>query len=82
MISNPHYGPDEDELNGIELVDRKRMRGGPDSYEVMDIAGGLNKGIIRSNNSGLKDDVLSELDCPTSSYSVLAELAMQASQQP
>lgn len=34
-------GPAEDELIGLHIADRKRMRGGPYNYEVMDIGGGL-----------------------------------------
>lgn len=39
--SNLDYGPDDDELIGLELSDRKRLRGGPDTKETMNTASGL-----------------------------------------
>lgn len=40
-FSNPVYGLDEEELIGLNLVDRKRMRGDPEVYDVMDTVGDL-----------------------------------------
>lgn len=39
--TNFHFGPEENELDGLQLTERKRMRGGPDQFEVMDTEGGL-----------------------------------------
>lgn len=39
--SNLDNGPEEDELDGLQITERKRMRGGPSTYEVMDTEGGL-----------------------------------------
>lgn len=75
-------GPEGDELIGLQILERKRMRGGPTNYETMDTAGGLqviakNKNIV--SNSGV---VLSAMDCLTPSHSEMATLAVQASQKP
>lgn len=81
-ISNLNYGPEKDELNGLQLIERKRMRGGPNSYEVMDVEGGL-KAITGEEQTSRKTEVdLSAIDCSTSSNNELAKLAQQASQHP
>lgn len=78
--SNLGDGPEEDELIGLELVERKRMRGGPTSYEHMDTEGGLRMEAGNKPNIVNPDIVLSEMDCATSSPTELARLALQASQ--
>lgn len=40
-FSNKYVGPDEEELSGLHLVERKRLRGGPGIYEIMDTDGVL-----------------------------------------
>ncbi|KAL1805925.1 hypothetical protein ACET3Z_028993 [Daucus carota] len=81
--SNFNNGPEEEELIGLQVTERKRMRGDPDTYAIMDTEGGLAK---ESGGKGMEnrnpDVVLSEIDCSTSSNSNLAKLARQASQQP
>lgn len=39
--SNLVNGPKDDELIRLNLVEWKRMRGGPKPYDIMDSAGGL-----------------------------------------
>ncbi|KAL1825757.1 hypothetical protein ACET3Z_012535 [Daucus carota] len=79
-FSNPVYGLDEEELIGLNLVERKRMRGGPEVYDIMDIAGGLKGGELSNTKDSKTEAALSGTDCATSSTNVLATLAMQASQ--
>lgn len=78
--SNIDDGPEEDEFIGLELVERKRMRGGPTSYEIMDTEGGLRMEAGNKQNIVNPNIVLSEMDCSTSSPIELAKLALQASQ--
>lgn len=77
--SNIESGPDGDELTGLLVADRKRMRGGPDNYDTMDTPGGL--GPVSNPNVSNKtaDGGLSGLDCTSSNNSQLATLAKQAS---
>lgn len=42
--SNSADGPEEDELVGLNLVERKRMREVPEVYDIMEIAGGIQIG--------------------------------------
>lgn len=37
---NIEDGLDNDEMTGLLVTDRKRMRGGPDKYDMMDTPGG------------------------------------------
>ncbi|KAL1812803.1 hypothetical protein ACET3Z_022868 [Daucus carota] len=78
-ISNFENGPEEDELIGLELIERKRLRG---PNEVMDTEGGLPTDLASRPKGCIPDVALSEMDCSTSSVTVLATLAQQASQQP
>lgn len=80
--SNFINGPDEEELIGLQLSERKRMRGGPNNFEIMDTAGGLTKDIMQEQITGTSGVDLSKMDCSSSSKLDLATLAMQASQQP
>lgn len=78
-ISKFFNGPDEDEKNGFVLIERKRLRGGTESYDIMDIEGGL-KGEVKDQISGKTPDAaLSGLDCATSLKHDLATLVLQAS---
>lgn len=79
--SNSGYGREDDELIGLHLTDRKRMRGGPESYEVMDTAGGLVTGPGNNKIVTNSDNTLSGTDCVLSFNNDLAKLATQASQQ-
>lgn len=74
-----YYGSDEEELIELNLVDRKRMRGGPEGYEVMDTPGDLKIGDAKVTNNTNTEAVLSGVDCAASSLNVLATPAMQAS---
>lgn len=83
ILSTTVYGPDEEELNGLNIIERKLMRGDPRVYDIMDTTGGLTR--LKAGDTGLVGNVqneaaLSEFDCATSSTSVLAKLAKQASQ--
>lgn len=80
--SNFGDGPEEDELDGLQIMERKRMRGGPDCFEVMDTIGDFQHGPGNMRGNTSTGVVLSEMDCSTPSESELAKLALQASQQP
>lgn len=72
-------GLDNEETTGLQITERKRMRGSPGIYDIMDTSGGL---VGASNSIGVHKDndvVLSELDCTSSENSQLAKLALQAS---
>lgn len=73
-------GPEEEELSGLSVVERKRMRGGPGQYETMDTEGGLITGEIISMKEINKEATLSVKDCAASSKNELATPALQASQ--
>lgn len=53
------------------------MRGGPESYEVMDTAGGLVTGPSNTKIFTTSDDALSGKDCVLSFNNDLATLAMR-----
>lgn len=72
-------GPGEEENTGIKLVERKRMRGGLESYDIMDITGGLGGTPAGNNNETLMEANLSNKDCAAPSITDLATLAKQAS---
>ncbi|WOG82416.1 hypothetical protein DCAR_0101580 [Daucus carota subsp. sativus] len=76
---NIEDGPDNDEMIGLQITERKRMRGGPDNYDIMDTPGGLagasDSIAVNKNNDG----VLSDLDYTSSNNFQLAKLAQQAS---
>lgn len=82
VISYLHSGMEDEELIGLQLMERKRMRGGPDSYEVMDTAGGLKKDVQMTENKQITEVELSGSDCSTSPNILLAKLTRQASQKP
>lgn len=46
-------GPENEELDGLHILDRKRLRGGPDKYDVMDTPGGL----ANISSSGLNNTI-------------------------
>lgn len=73
--SNFVIGSDKEELSGLQVTEKKRLRGGSNTYEVMDIEGGLK--IIPRKEKVLQntDGDLSELDCSSSSISELVKLA-------
>lgn len=75
---NFESGPSEEELIGLHLVDRTRMRGGPNSYETMDITCGLGMFSEKVENVNDSDIALSGMDCSTSSSTKLAKLVKQA----
>lgn len=80
--SNSNNGPENNEFSGLQILERKRMRGGPGNYEVMDTEGGLK---VMSGSQQVRHNtevVLSEIDCATSSNIESAKLAVQASRQP
>lgn len=79
LNSNLNDGLEEDELNGLNIVDRKRLRGSPDTYEVMDTPGGLKGGIGHIDPNNQNGVALSNSDCVTSQNNGLATLALQAS---
>ena len=81
-ILNIEDGPDLDETTGLLFTDRKRLRGGPDKYDVMDIPGGLGNSSDSTFSNKPKDVGLSGMDCSTSNNSQLATLAQQASRTP
>lgn len=65
-------GPTDEELNGLNIEERKRRRSGPSDSVFMD---------TECNNKELHTDaVLSNKDCAASSTNVLAMIALQASQ--
>lgn len=64
-------GPIEDELTGLNLDERKRIRR-PGDNEFMEIEGG--------NGLSSTKIALSRSDCAASSPEILAKIAMQASQ--
>lgn len=72
LVINFTNGPDVDELSGLMLENRKRLRSGPNSNETIDTEGGL------AANS--KESVLSGLDCAAPMNTDLAQLALQVSQ--
>lgn len=74
LNSNLNDGLEEDELSGLNIVDRKRLRGSPDTYEVMDTPGGLKGGIGHIGPNNQNGVALSNSDCVR-----LATLALQAS---
>ncbi|KAL1805105.1 hypothetical protein ACET3Z_027342 [Daucus carota] len=80
--SNFVGGPEEEEVIGLHLTERKRMRGGPDNLETMDTEGGLKIVTVKVQTIGTSDVELSKMDCSSSSKHDLATLALQASQQP
>ncbi|KAI3665356.1 hypothetical protein L6452_43980 [Arctium lappa] len=73
-------GPDEEELDGLNVEERKKRRGGPEVPETMDTQGGLYNNIQTSKNNKNQDAALSRHDCAGSSDKVLATPASQASQ--
>ncbi|KAL1823984.1 hypothetical protein ACET3Z_010762 [Daucus carota] len=75
-------GLDNDEMTGLLITDRKRMRGGPDNYDTMDTLGDLGKITDSTLSIQQKDVGLSVTDCTTSNNSQLAKLAKQASRTP
>lgn len=75
---NPLYGPEEDELDGLQLEERKRKRIGPDSLSTMDVDG--NNILSGPNNThNITGAVISDSDLATPSSSLSAKLAKQAS---
>lgn len=72
-------GLEEDELDGLNLVDMKRMREGPNMYKVMDTLCGLKSGDMNVIQTNQNVAALSDIDCATSHNNVLATLALQAS---
>lgn len=65
-------GPNAEELIGLNIEERNKRRRGPDTSMGMDVE--TNNGIMYSGAG------LSHTDCPTSSTTILATLAGQASQ--
>lgn len=63
-------GLGQDELNGLELEERKRKRVGPGDSMICGY----------EDNSNIMDSVLSHIDCTETSASVLAQLARKESQ--
>lgn len=78
--SNFISGPEEVEAIGLQLSERKRMRGGPDCYDIMDTEGGLKIGEKNAASELSLEAVLSNVDCAASPKTDLAMLAKQASQ--
>lgn len=78
--SNHYIGPDEDELSGLNIVERKRPRGGLGSYDTMDTKGHLQRATKETSSGLITEATLSGRDCVVSSENVLATLALQASQ--
>lgn len=76
------YGPSDEELDGIHVTERNRMRGGPGTYDIMDTEGGLKVSTENINPKQTMEVALSDTDYVTSSYTVLATLALQASHEP
>lgn len=72
LKSNNSIGPSEDELIGLTVEEKKRKRNGP----IQDVAM-LTDGNIVSINPEV---VLSNMDCSTSSSTLLAKSAQQTSQ--
>lgn len=70
IFSNPVYGLEDEELVGLNLVDRKRMRGGTEAYDIMNTAGGFIAGDPNKTNKLQLEVTLSETDCVTSSNNV------------
>ena len=71
MNSFNNYGPEEDELDGLNLEERKRRRSEAHGF----ISTGFNKETVPM------ESVLSNVDCTESHTQFLAQLAQQASQQ-
>lgn len=59
-------GPSRDELDGLDLEERKRKRLGPIFYDNMDIS---------NNGHILNDSAISIADCAVSNNNILATLA-------
>lgn len=55
-ISKLNFGLEDEELIRLDLVDRKRARGGPTNYETMDTVGGLQP--LVANNKNTSDVVI------------------------
>ena len=73
--------PDDDELDGISIEERKRRRGGPEAPETMDTEGKLVNQTQNFGDNKNPDAALSGSDCVVSLDTVLAKPVMQASQQ-
>lgn len=69
--ANFSIGPTEDELDGLNIEDRKRRRSGPQQEDLMPMD--------RNVDSTILDAALSTVDCATSPSNILATLAQQAS---
>lgn len=72
MNSNALYGSEDEELNGLNIADRKRMRGGPGLYDIMDTDGCLkpmNKNFIKVSPI---EDVFSNKDSASSQTPVFS----------
>lgn len=72
-------GPEADELSGLNVEERKRRRGGPDSFETMDTEGRLQMVVSGKQVNTIIGASLSGLDCAAPSTSDSAQLARQAS---
>lgn len=78
---NFNNGPVDDDLVGMDITDRRRMRGGPDNYEVKDTTGGLRAANLYEQLNNKSEVELLDIDCSTSSTNELDKLAVQATQQ-
>lgn len=79
IYSNELIGPHEEELDGLNIEERKRRRSGPVSMRTMDIEGELN--VLGPSTKGPQSEgVLSDWDCTASSPNFLATLVEQDSQ--
>lgn len=80
LEANPNLpnGPEEEELTGFQYVERKRLRGGPEAYDIVDTSDGLK---TLSNYKLQLEVSLSVKDCVTSPTTDMATLAKQASRK-
>lgn len=70
-ISNPLYGPVDEEMGGLQSEERKRKRVGPDNVSIMDVE--------RMNNLGGSDNIVVQDGDNTSPKNLmLAGIAGQA----
>lgn len=76
--SNFYHGPEEDDLNGLNIDERKFRRSGPINNDIIITDGSLRAEVSNYNVSNM-EVVLSDSDCASSPITMLAEFARQAS---
>lgn len=73
-------GLEIEENNGLEFENRKRMRSGTETNNIMDVEGVLSGKETHGDMSLNKETIFSESDYIVTTTSELATLAVQASQ--